>query len=273
LVEFGTIWYQEKNNSPVGLHSFTNMKTSIILQHHAHLWIANPQTLDQQIVAELQQILCPMHGCQNCSICILIEKKQHPWTYWLQPIGSYTLDQIDEILQNVRFKLDSTEQRFIVFEQSEELTANCNNRLLKTIEEPHSGYFFIFLATRTDNILPTLQSRCFLKEFDQQSSNFEYEEFIQPFLKNRFDRPLEFIKLIDTLEIKERETKDIIDFMIASFHAQLKNIDLNSEQHQEKMLKITDKILILKQALSKLPPQGSAKMFWKNLYLQFDCDR
>lgn len=247
------------------------MSYSSILQHHAHLWIASQQTLYKQIVRQLQQILCSAHGCQNCSTCKLIEQKQHPWIHWIQPEGSYSLDQINEILQNVRFKLDPKEQRFIIFEQAEELTANCNNRLLKSIEEPLPGYFFIFLATRTDNILSTLQSRCFVKEFDQNTSNFKYTEFIQPFIQNKFDRPAEFIKQIDILEIKERETKEIIDFLIATFHTQLCMTHTTNNVNQ--MLKITDKIVILKEALLKLPPQGSAKMFWKNLYLQFDSNQ
>ena len=175
------------------------MQSTNLLHHHAHLWLGSCQTLEQQIIAHLQKILCASGGCQNCATCNQIKRHEHPWTLWLQPDGAYSLDQIDEILQNVRFKLNPTEQRFIIFSKAEELTANCNNRLLKTIEEPHPGYFFIFLATRTENILSTLQSRCFFKEFDQTSSNFEFEEILQPFLKNRFEKPAEFIKLIDIL--------------------------------------------------------------------------
>ena len=249
------------------------MQQPTILQHHAHLWIASKHNLEQQIILQLQQALCQKRGCKTCQICRLVEQKQHPSTLWMQPDGSYSLEQIDEVLDSVRFKLDPTEQRFIIFQDAEELTSNCNNRLLKTIEEPHPGYFFIFLATRTENILPTLQSRCFLKEFDQQSAATNYQEFIQLFLHNRFEKPLEFLKLIDTLEIKERETKEIIDLMIAAFHAQLKNIHSAEPQAKKQMFKVTDKIILLKQALEKLPAPGSAKMFWKNLYLQFDYNR
>ena len=249
------------------------MKNINLLHHHAHLWLGSSQTIEQQIIIHLQQILCPSNGCQNCATCKQIEQHEHPWTHWLQPDGAYSLDQIDEILQTVRFKLNETEQRFIIFSKAEELTANCNNRLLKTIEEPHAGYIFIFLATRTENILETLKSRCFIKEFDQTSNNFAHEEILQPFLKNKFEKPIEFIKLIDSLEIKERETKDIVDSLISSFRAQLKNVDLQTDDHQEKMMRITDKIIILKEALLQLPPQGSAKMFWKNLYLKFHAAR
>ncbi len=249
------------------------MQKSNLLHHHAHLWFGSSQTLQNQIMHDLQKILCKSEGCQICITCKQIELHEHPWIQWLQPDGAYNLDQIDEILQIVRFKLDPSEKRFIIFSHAEELTANCNNRLLKTIEEPHDGYIFIFLATRTENILPTLQSRCFVQEFDQHTHNFAFEEILQPFLKNKFERPLEFIKLIDDLEIKERETKDILDNLLNVFHTQLKNVDLNLPDHQSKMIRITDKIIILKEALLQLPPQGSAKMFWKNLYLKFHAEQ
>lgn len=244
-----------------------------LLRHHAHLWLGNSLTLQQQIILHLQKILCNAQGCQSCTTCKQIAQHEHAWTYWLQPDGSYNLDQIDEIIQTVRFKLNPQEHRFIIFSQAEELTTNCNNRLLKTIEEPHPGYIFIFLASRTDNILPTLQSRCFLQEFSQTSTTLEYEEILQPFINNKFDKPLEFIKLIDSLDIKEKETKNIIDFLIQSFHTKLKNVDLNSSDHAEKMINITNKILILKEALLQLPAQGSAKMFWKNIYLKFHAQK
>ncbi|MBP6892423.1 hypothetical protein KBB68_02470 [Candidatus Babeliales bacterium] len=245
------------------------MQSINLLHYHAHLWIGSTQTIEQQIIIQLQKTLCSFGGCQTCTICTQIKNHEHPWTHWLQPDGAYNLDQIDEILETVRFKLDKHEQRFIIFTKAEELTASCNNRLLKTIEEPYPGYIFIFLATRNENILATLQSRCFLKEFDQHSNNFEYEEIMQPFLKNKFEKPAEFMKLIDSFEIKERETKDIVDSLIASFHAQLKNVNMLTPKHKHTMIKITDKIILLKEALLQLPPQGSAKMFWKNIYLKF----
>ena len=77
------------------------------------------------------------------------------------------------------------------------------------------------------------------------------------------------MKNIDSFEIKERETKEIIDFLITAFYTQLKSVDMHATNHQSRMIQITEKIVLLKQALLQLPVQGSAKMFWKNLYLKF----
>ena len=245
------------------------MQPSSITQHHAHLWIGDQIIVQEIIIAQLQQALCTNKGCQRCPTCTTISMQQHPWVNWLKPDGSYTVDQIDEILAAVRFKLAPTEQRFFIFTRADELTINCNNRLLKTVEEPHAGYFFIFLTNRTDNILPTLMSRCFVKEFDQRTNQHQYQEILQPFLTASYQQPAEFIKLIDTYEIKERETKDVIDLLIQLFHEQLRELQKKDVQPWQQMLQITDKIILLRQALNQLPPTGSAKIFWKNLYLTF----
>lgn len=245
-------------------------KNNILLQHHAHLWIGNKSKLEETVIATLQKTLCKKNGCQECQICILITQHQHPEIFWIEPDGSYTLDQIDEILNHVKFKLNSTEHRFFIFTQADQLSANCNNRLLKTIEEPHAGYFFIFLTSRTDTILPTLISRCFIQQIHSDLIDYTHQEIMQPFIQNNFTQPLDFIKSIEKHEIKEAETKDIVDDLIAYFHNQL--IQIHSKDMLNKseiMIKTTTKIVILKNALSKLPASGSAKMFWKNLYLTF----
>ncbi len=245
-------------------------KNNILLQHHAHLWIGNTLKLEATVIAALQATLCKNNGCQNCQNCMLISQHQHPAIFWIEPEGSYTLDQIDEVLTNVRFKLNSTEYRFFIFTQADQLSANCNNRLLKTIEEPHNGYIFIFLTSRTDTILPTLSSRCFIKQIDNHVVNYAYQEIMKPFIENKFTQPLEFIKSIEKHEIKERETRDIVDELITFFHNQLINIHQTDLINQSQiMIEITTKIVILKNALSQLPVQGSAKMFWKNLYMTF----
>ena len=245
-------------------------KNNILLQHHAHLWIGNQLKVEKAVITELQKILCKHDGCQNCQTCMLVTLHQHPAIFWIEPDRSYTLDQIDEIVSNVRFKLNATEHRFFIFTQADQLSASCNNRLLKTVEEPHTGYIFIFLTSRTDTILPTLISRCFIKQIDHHVSNYAYQELMQPFVENNFTQPLEFIKSIDKYEIKERETKDILDELITFFHHQLTKTHKTDLLNQSQiMIEITTKIVILKHALSKLPVQGSAKMFWKDLYMTF----
>ncbi|MCX5923801.1 MAG: hypothetical protein NTZ68_00025 [Candidatus Dependentiae bacterium] len=242
---------------------------NLITQHHAHLWVSDQQTLFEQFVSQLQNIICPDHGCGSCTLCLQIEQKQHPWTTWIEPEGSYTLEDIDQVLESSRFTLNQDEKRFFIFTNAQELTPACSNRLLKTIEEPHKGYYFIFMASRTDNILPTLASRCFLKQFSEQNISHGYQEIMEPFISSSFHNPAGFMKNIDRLAVKEHETRDIVDFLLQYFHGQLITAHRQSDFNPATMLHITDKIILIKQALVQLPISGSSKLFWKNMYMAF----
>jgi len=242
---------------------------NLLLQHHAHMWVSDATTLEQEITTHLQQLFCKSQGCGTCIPCMQIREHQHPLVNAIDPENSYTLEDIDDILDQVKFKLDSNERRFFIFYRAQELTPACSNRLLKTIEEPHHGYHFVFLATRTDTMLPTILSRCFFKEFAQQQSDWPYQEIMQPFLDQSFEQPTQFARLVDKLDIKEQTSKEIIDELIAHFYKKLEALHQQDGKDITAMLKTMDCLVILKNQLSQLPIQGSSKIFWKNMYLTF----
>lgn len=251
------------------MQTISTSKNNILLQHHAHVWVSDPQTLQQEITQQLQQIFCKSQGCGNCVTCMQIRQNEHPFVNIINPEGSYTLDDIDDILDQVKFKLDTNERRFFIFYRAQELTPACSNRLLKTIEEPHKGYYFVFLATRTDTMLPTILSRCFFKEFAQQAGDWPYQEIMQPFMDQNFSQPSQFSRLVDKLDVKEQESKEIIDELIAHFYKKLESLHHQPTKDIPSMLICMDYLVILKNQLSQLPVQGSSKIFWKNMYLTF----
>ncbi len=243
------------------------MSSNQLTQHSTHLWISDPVTVEQQIIVALQQVLCDHAGCKKCARCIQISQKTHPWVMWLEPENNYSLEQIDQVIGSVQFLLDTKEKRFFIFTQAHELTSACCNRLLKTIEEPHAGYYFVFVTHRPQELLPTLISRCFTQNFKSQNPDHTFHEIMQPFIDLRFQNPIQFMKSIEKQNIKESATKEIIDLLFQCFHAKLKeSIQLSDAKSQTIYLEI---ILLLKQALLQLPIQGSYKLFWKNLYLAF----
>lgn len=243
--------------------------TNLLLQHHSHIWVSDPITLEQEIVSHLQQLLCKQQNCKQCTICTQIAQHQHPCMVWNEPDGPYTLEQINSVLDSVKFKLDTNEQRFYIFSQAQELTPACSNRLLKTIEEPHAGYYFIFLASRTDTILPTILSRSFFKEFAQQNLEPLYQEVMHPFITQTFQNPSAFTRMIDKMEINQQTSKDIIDALISHFYNQLKTLHQEPNHNVAIMHRYMNFLAILQQQLTQLPLQGSSKIFWKNMYLTF----
>lgn len=240
-----------------------------ITQHSSHLFISDAITAQNVAIAALQHALCEQATtCNNsCKNCMLIEQKNHPWVAWLSPENSYNVGQIDEVIGSSQFLLDAQEKRFFIFTEAHELTSACSNRLLKTIEEPHSGYYFIFITHRPQELLPTLISRCFVQQIQSKNNMHLFHDILQPFIDFTLDKPAQFMKILEKQNIKESATKEIIDQLFQHFHQKLKeSIEKNNEKEQKTYLNI---IVILQQSLQQLPVQGSYKLFWKNFYLTF----
>jgi len=198
-------------------------------------------------------------------LCSQVSLKTHPWIHWLEPNDTYSLEQIDTIISTVQFILDEKEQRFFIFSQADKLSPACCNRLLKTVEEPHQGYYFIFLTNQPDALLTTLKSRCISKSFLSEQIQHSYQEILQPFINQGFNNPIQFMKTIDKYQIKENETKEILDLLLEHFYKILKT----SITDQQKAFQLVEYLIIIKQALHQLPLPGSYKLFWKNIYLTF----
>lgn len=234
--------------------------------HPTHLWISDPKTLEAQIIAHIQQQLCKKQSCGQCITCKQINQKEHPWVLWLTPERSYALEQIDEILYTSSFQLDQGEQRFFILQQAERLTDHCSNRLLKTIEEPAYGYNFFFLTDRPEMLPLTIQSRCVVKKFQSQVDE-SFKEILLSFFTLQFNDPINFIKQVESLEIKEQDsrklTDDLYDYWTNRLKEQIESGDIQSQQAQQM-------IIILQWALKNPPMTGGVKIFWKHLYLTAD---
>jgi len=247
-------------------------KYPFLLQHQSHVWISDTLTLQQEAIKSLCEVFCQNNACGNCLVCLKIQQRQHTSVFWIIPEEQYTLDDIDSILNAVKFKLTHNECRFFIIAHAEKLTLACSNRLLKTIEEPHFGYYFLFLSSRLDMIIPTILSRSFFREFPYVIQSHEYQEIMQPFIDQCFDKPVDFLKVFDKIDVKELESRDILDLLMQYFYDQLKNIYSQTVKSPEQIMKYMNYIVLLRKQYNQLPVQGSSKMFWKNIYLLFQVE-
>lgn len=234
--------------------------------HPTHLWISDNKTLETEIILHIQTKLCADKACQQCVTCRQIKEKEHPWVIWLSPERSYSLDQIDEILHASSFQLDAGEHRFFILQQAERLTDHCSNRLLKTVEEPFPGYHFFFLTDRPEMLPLTIQSRCVVKKFQSQADD-TYKNLLFPFFNLQFNDPINFIKQVDALDIKEQESRKLTDDLYNYWTMQFKQELLANESQQSCAQAM---VSVLEWAIKNPPMTGGVKIFWKNLYLTAD---
>lgn len=67
---------------------------------------------------------------------------------------------IDAITETLYYRPTAGEKKFYIIERGETMNASCQNKLLKTLEEPPESAYFIINAADASPLLPTVISRC-----------------------------------------------------------------------------------------------------------------
>ncbi len=231
----------------------------------AYLFLGSKNLLEKETLSFLQKFFCINKGCGSCSTCTQINEKQHHGSIWIEPEKRYTLDEITIIFKRTAFALDADQHCFFIVTKADFLNAACANSLLKLVEEPPHGYHFIFLAERPAQVLPTIRSRCTQKTFLHKAEAQEVPSIVKQFMRLDGD-PLAFQKEVATCSMTEQECMVYLDellaYWIASYKRTLQGTNL---QHQATAAQMVN---LLKNTLKTPPAPGSAKLFWKNLFLQ-----
>ena len=106
----------------------------------------------------------------------LIQNHSHPNFYLIDLIDEKKSIDIAQIREMITYSNKSSfndAPRFILIDNIEYLNKNSVNALLKIIEEPNDGIFFILINNNERKILPTLKSRCLTFKI-----NFTFNETI-----------------------------------------------------------------------------------------------
>ena len=152
----------------------------------------------------------------------LLQNNSHPNFYLIDLIEDKNNIHVDQIRSMIAFTNKSSFNnmpRFILIDNIESLNKNSVNALLKIVEEPNDGVFFILINNNEKYILPTLKSRClnFKINFTFNESinttnlilNRNIFEILNYDLINYYATPGEIIDLIDFAEEKKINLKEL----------------------------------------------------------------
>lgn len=81
-----------------------------------------------------------------------------------------TVDQIREMIRRLATKPTLGERRAIVVDPADDLEKGAVNALLKALEEPPAGTYFLLIAHQPGRLLPTVRSRCRVLRFASLSA-------------------------------------------------------------------------------------------------------
>lgn len=183
-------------------------------------------------------ILCTGENkpCNNCNSCESIENNNNPDFIIIdEQENSIKTEQIKDLTSDVLEKPIKGSKKIYIINNSENMTKEAQNALLKTLEEPPE-YAIIILVTSNENLLlNTIKSRCIKILFNPLSDSeiLEYfknnNEEIQPNMVSTFGGSIEkAINLKDKIEIYEN----------------IQNVLNNIEQLNElEILKLKDEFL------------------------------
>ncbi len=106
-------------------------------------------------------LVCPQGGCGHCAECIAVQHSAHADVEHVVPESvTYTVEETRELVRRSALSPSRAPWHVFVLEDADRLNAESANTLLKSIEEPTPGTVWILCAPSTEDVLPTIRSRC-----------------------------------------------------------------------------------------------------------------
>lgn len=132
--------------------------------NHAYMFFGNRGIGKKTLaLAFAKSILCQQGNpgfCGKCSSCNKFDMESYMEFIPFYDTGeTIKIEDIRRILEEEHLKKYEGSYRIIFMEHAERMTDSAANALLKVLEEPLPGTIFIFTATNTEEILPTIMSR------------------------------------------------------------------------------------------------------------------
>ena len=167
---------------------FYELFTRVFLkQQFAHAYLIESRSEQEGIIFSTwlaEHLFCedkkegkPCGACVNCE---RINRNDFPDMLIVEPDGqSIKVDQIREIKKVFTQKGFESSQNLVIIQQSEKMTTQAANALLKFIEEPDGETYILFLTANSNQIISTIQSRCQLVTLRNESKESIKETLLE----------------------------------------------------------------------------------------------
>jgi len=149
---------------------------------HSYMFIGKDSIGKMLFAKEFAKaILCTdnIKLCNKCKSCIEFDTNNNPDFTVIEPDGNaIKIDQIRELVKKVYEKPIVSNKKVYIINDSNLMTKEAQNSLLKTLEEPPEYVTIILIASNENLFLPTIKSRCTKIMFNKLLDN-ELKEILE----------------------------------------------------------------------------------------------
>lgn len=137
------------------------------------------------LAAVCSEDLIPCNECKNCHMAL---SSNHPDIRFITPEKdkkSIAVAQIRELKSDAYIKSHQAKNKVFIIDPADSLNPQCQNALLKVLEEPPENTIFILVAESKASLLDTVLSRCVVLSLNVPSFK-EASDYLQS--KTDFDK-------------------------------------------------------------------------------------
>lgn len=123
----------------------------------------NPKLKKSRETSDIQQIdpNLSIGPCGNCKSCRKIKLGNHPDIIQVKPKGPIIkIAQVRALCDTLAMKPYEAHMRVVIIYDAQTMNPAAGNALLKILEEPPHRTILILIAAQTQDLLPTIVSRC-----------------------------------------------------------------------------------------------------------------
>lgn len=149
---------------------------------HSYLFVGT-EGIGKKLIAKefAKMILCIDDNekyCNKCKSCIEFDTNNNPDFKIIEPDGaSLKIEQIREFQSKVAEKPIISKRKVYIINDSDKMTKEAQNCLLKTLEEPPEYVTIILIGSNENKFLSTIKSRCMILHFNK-IANDEIEKIL-----------------------------------------------------------------------------------------------
>jgi DNA polymerase-3 subunit gamma/tau len=150
--------------------------------------------------------------CNECSRCQEIGEGRSLDVLEIDGASNRGIDEIRDLRENVRYAPSGGRAKVYIIDEVHMLTKEAFNALLKTLEEPPPGVYFVFATTEVHKVPATIRSRCQRYDFHRISTE-RIQETLENLVQNEnFEaEPMALQELARCAEGGLRDAQSLLD--------------------------------------------------------------